>query len=409
MNASVGYFTADRADFDDGVFPDEIFSKREAWFWIRANVAYRPSSVIVGASTIELQPGQLAFSLRFLAARWGWASPMHVKRFLGWLAKRGRIAITSNRDRTMIEVTDEAEKPVNDYAYSVTHTETRVLRQMLQQTPAKSDTYGSSCDTLCDAVVTRDDTKKKQETGNIEVEGYSLRSYPRSPDEPAERGTGGEPIPDRAPDEIEPAPLPEALVAADAGRGASGLEAAGSRGGKPAPEREPKPRRHEWPENYWERFYQAYPKKQDKKAAQKSLDKIHKSDRVNFIDIMEGLDRMIVSGIELQFVPMPSTFLNRERWNDAWTARRTLSPNKNSRIDGTKLRPSTLAQEDKAYWAALAGRARQVQAGETTTNGGTGYDDGSSVGEWYDPADAGSSECAPGHAQPAGGRNGRLG
>ena len=112
MNASVGYFTADRADFDDGVFPDEIFSKREAWFWIRANVAYRPSSVIVGASTIELQPGQLAFSLRFLAARWGWASPMHVKRFLGWLAKRGRIAITSDRDRTMIEVTDEAEKPV---------------------------------------------------------------------------------------------------------------------------------------------------------------------------------------------------------------------------------------------------------------------------------------------------------
>ena len=33
-----------------------------------------------------------------------------------------------------------------------------LLRQVLQQTPAKSDTYGSSCDTICDTTSDRDRT-----------------------------------------------------------------------------------------------------------------------------------------------------------------------------------------------------------------------------------------------------------
>lgn len=65
-----------------------------AWFWIVANACWKPTRVRIKGETIELQRGELSFSVRFLADNWGW-SKSRVDRFLSDLRDEGMIETRS--------------------------------------------------------------------------------------------------------------------------------------------------------------------------------------------------------------------------------------------------------------------------------------------------------------------------
>lgn len=61
-------------------------------------------------------------------------------------------------------------------------------------------------------------------------------------------------------------------------------------------------------------FWKVYPKKVSKKAAARAYDRAlrrHSHDR-----IMTGVEHLIASGKEWDFIPYPATWLNGERWAD---------------------------------------------------------------------------------------------
>lgn len=69
---------------------------------------------------------------------------------------------------------------------------------------------------------------------------------------------------------------------------------------------------------WFEKFWKEYPKKQDKKGARKSFGKFCKTED-DFEKIMNGLTvqkNTTWKGKDLQYIPMPTTWLNGNRWED---------------------------------------------------------------------------------------------
>ncbi|ULB09142.1 MarR family transcriptional regulator [Cereibacter azotoformans] len=92
-----------RALWDDPEFPNEKFSEREAWIWLIAEASWKPRERRVQRTVFQLERGQLAASVRFLAEAWGW-SKSRVFRFLERLEKRDMITTQSGTDATLITV-----------------------------------------------------------------------------------------------------------------------------------------------------------------------------------------------------------------------------------------------------------------------------------------------------------------
>lgn len=74
----------------------------------------------------------------------------------------------------------------------------------------------------------------------------------------------------------------------------------------------------DWPKDAWQVFWQAYPRKEASGPGKKALDKIHKSGKTTFAEIIMAVEvyRHKVRNKEPQFVCLPSTWLNGERWKD---------------------------------------------------------------------------------------------
>lgn len=85
-----GYIKIHRGWRDNAIFKGE-FSRGEAWIWLIENAAWKPTKARIKGSTVDLDRGELTFSQRFLAEKWGW-SKSRVDRFLADL-----------RDECMIE------------------------------------------------------------------------------------------------------------------------------------------------------------------------------------------------------------------------------------------------------------------------------------------------------------------
>jgi Protein of unknown function (DUF1376) len=93
----------------------------------------------------------------------------------------------------------------------------------------------------------------------------------------------------------------------------------------------------DWPENYGDLFWQAYPRKTEKLAAMKKLATIRKSGIVTFADLMAGVRRYAaaVVGTEPQFIKQPPAWLNAGRWSDEAAALvRTTGPPRGSGPQG---------------------------------------------------------------------------
>lgn len=89
-----GVFAVSRAAFDHEFFSGQEFSQREAWFWLIGAAVWKPKRVKVVAHWFDLQRGELAFSVRFLAERFGW-SKSRVHRFIERLEGEGMIIVCS--------------------------------------------------------------------------------------------------------------------------------------------------------------------------------------------------------------------------------------------------------------------------------------------------------------------------
>lgn len=88
---------------DNPVFGREIFSRRDAWVWLIEHAAFRPTKVGLGKKTIDVNRGQLCYSLRYLARAWGW-DDARVRRFIGRAMDEGMVACVADAGQSLITI-----------------------------------------------------------------------------------------------------------------------------------------------------------------------------------------------------------------------------------------------------------------------------------------------------------------
>ncbi|MED5548994.1 MAG: hypothetical protein VX529_06500 [Pseudomonadota bacterium] len=91
-------------DFDDGA----PMTQREAFIWMVAEAAWKSRKVRRGSAVLEIERGQLAHSVRFMAEAWGWSkSAGH--RFLKSLEKRDIIRTEAGTGVTIVTICNYAK------------------------------------------------------------------------------------------------------------------------------------------------------------------------------------------------------------------------------------------------------------------------------------------------------------
>lgn len=98
-----GVFAVDRGIWEHPEFADEPFTEREAWQWLICEAAFKARKKRIGATVFDLERGQLACSLRFMAEAWQWKKDK-VARFLKRLETATMIATAPRHDATVITV-----------------------------------------------------------------------------------------------------------------------------------------------------------------------------------------------------------------------------------------------------------------------------------------------------------------
>ncbi len=76
--------------------------------------------------------------------------------------------------------------------------------------------------------------------------------------------------------------------------------------------------RSDWPHDYAEIFWEAYPRRVAKKEAMKALSAVRKANEVPFeilISAVRAFSRAM-EGREMRFVPHPATWIRAGRWDD---------------------------------------------------------------------------------------------
>lgn len=73
----------------------------------------------------------------------------------------------------------------------------------------------------------------------------------------------------------------------------------------------------DWPADYQAQFWALYPRKTDKKAAIKSLDKVAFEGKTRWVDLINGIERYKLSNdVKKGYSKHPATFLNKGSWMD---------------------------------------------------------------------------------------------
>lgn len=88
------WFKVARGWREHDLFEGETFSRAEAWLWLIENAAWKPTRTRIKGAAVELNRGQLSFSVRFMADQWGW-SKSRVDRFIAVLREEGMIETCS--------------------------------------------------------------------------------------------------------------------------------------------------------------------------------------------------------------------------------------------------------------------------------------------------------------------------
>jgi hypothetical protein len=98
-----GWTKKPRSRFEHHLFAKEKFCRGYAWDWLVDHAAFKPLSVDVSGRTVELQRGQLCYSIRFLAKAWNWDKAA-VSRFLTRLKTETMIETHTETGQTIITI-----------------------------------------------------------------------------------------------------------------------------------------------------------------------------------------------------------------------------------------------------------------------------------------------------------------
>lgn len=110
----MSFIALSRSVFDDERFAAEVFTEREAWIWLLCEAAWKPTKIWIGGQAIELERGECAYALRFLAVKFRW-SKSRVYRFLIRMENAERLRFMSETVGTRISISnyDEYQTPRN--------------------------------------------------------------------------------------------------------------------------------------------------------------------------------------------------------------------------------------------------------------------------------------------------------
>lgn len=99
-----GVFAVDRGIWDHDVLVSaDPFSRREAWLWLLSEAAWKPHKRRIAGKTIEVQRGQVAASLRFMASKWRWTEA-RVRRFLASLISSEMVDAKTDAGLTVVTI-----------------------------------------------------------------------------------------------------------------------------------------------------------------------------------------------------------------------------------------------------------------------------------------------------------------
>lgn len=98
-----GFFQLQRRFFSHWLWTGEsrVFSKAEAFLDLLQLAAFTRSRKVVGGSVIQLEPGQVCGSERYLAGRWGW-STKKVRAYLTLLEAERMVERQKKREGTIL-------------------------------------------------------------------------------------------------------------------------------------------------------------------------------------------------------------------------------------------------------------------------------------------------------------------
>lgn len=98
-----GHVRAQRDRFQHPLFAREKFCRGYAWDWLVAQAAWQDTRIMVKGTVVALRRGQLSYSVRFLAERWGWSKSV-VDRFLGQLKNETMIGTDTGTGQLIITI-----------------------------------------------------------------------------------------------------------------------------------------------------------------------------------------------------------------------------------------------------------------------------------------------------------------
>lgn len=98
-----GYYLMERGWQDHPLFEGDEYSRRDAWEWLIANANFTDRKKSISGKIITLKRGQLSYSIRFLAERWGWHRAK-VDRFISRLKTETMIETGSETGQNIITI-----------------------------------------------------------------------------------------------------------------------------------------------------------------------------------------------------------------------------------------------------------------------------------------------------------------
>jgi hypothetical protein len=97
----------------------ETFTKGQAWVDLVGLARWQDGHVMFGTTRIDLNRGQLAWSVKNLAKRWGWSRGKAVRQLSVWEAKQ-QVIQAGNRITTVITITNYDQYQFGDTTYDTT-------------------------------------------------------------------------------------------------------------------------------------------------------------------------------------------------------------------------------------------------------------------------------------------------
>jgi hypothetical protein len=342
MAKSTGYILVARSLRDHPLVGfEKPYSHTEAWLWLLIEAAHSDRSVTRLGKAVSIQRGQLAHSNRFMAEAFGW-SEAGVRRFVARLKADSMIDADADAGITVITICNyehyQDGMPIsdaeNDATDGVTH--------LRQKTDALCD---AQTDAQTDALVDAADDAAASNVTCCDAENISARAV-------CDDATN-----DASSDAASDAPTG---IATDAPKL------------KKRRKREPinskinyKYNPRSFSSDAFASWYSAYPRKVDRKDAERAFAKVVEAGEVTFEVLMAATRRYAaaVRAIDPRFIKHPATWLNKGSYLDGVTIGSTPTAGVDPPSETTAITALTRSQwvtavelfSNGGHWAAAWG------------------------------------------------------